>query len=451
MRSRSRPCPSPARRWARSRVLIAALVTLTGTSVAAQPAPHGYWRDTLRYDGRAWDVGLQLAPEAGTVEALLDMAATYTALTPPDTFAVDGGRMMFDLPWGIGRFEGIVEEGGIAGAVTLRTGEAVPLRLQRSQRRPIRREDLTVENGEVTIAATLALPATSGPHPLVVLVHGAGDSTRENVWFFADYFARAGIACLVYDKRGNGQSTGDWRAVGFEPRARDVVAALEAVRSHPSVDPDRTGLIGVSQGSWVSGIAADLDPEIDFVIHVSGPAVSPYEADTYSVLAALRAEQWDPEAIRERVRLWELSTAFTRSGTDEVWGRLQAAIDSVRSRPWFQTDPYEPGREGWFRTWYHRVLDYDPVPTLQRLDIPMLWIYGERDTQSDVVHNVAVLDRLRREGGKPYRTEVFEAAGHGLVVPVDALGSDDGVPGMAPGYLELVVNWIGAVPPSPTD
>jgi pimeloyl-ACP methyl ester carboxylesterase len=275
------------------------------------------------------------------------------------------------------------------------------------------------------------------------VLHGGGDSTRENVWFFADFLARAGIASFVYDKRGNGASTGDWRVVGFEPRAGDVVQSVAELRRHPDVDSTRMGLLAVSQGSWVGGLAAARDPGIAFVIHVSGPAVSVVEADTYATLSELRREQWPPDAIAERLHLWRLSTEVTRAlDSDAPWTALQAAVDSVRGRPWFQADPYQPSREGWFRPWYRQVLDYDPLPTLQRLDIPMLWIYGERDSESDPIHNIAILTQLRREQGKPYQVEVFPAAGHGLVGPVDDLGNTLALPGIAPGYLELLVSWI---------
>lgn len=56
--------------------------------------------------------------------ALLDMAATYAVLTPPDPFSVEGPRVLFDLPWEIGRFEGAVEGDDVAGAVATCTGEA---------------------------------------------------------------------------------------------------------------------------------------------------------------------------------------------------------------------------------------------------------------------------------------------------------------------------------------
>src|ERR1700749_2584665 len=79
---------------------------------------------------------------------------------------------------------------------------------------PYRRQDVTFRNGDVLLAGTLLLPRGAGLHPGIVFVHGSGPETRWGTsLFFADRFARAGVAALVFDKRGTGGSTGDWKTV----------------------------------------------------------------------------------------------------------------------------------------------------------------------------------------------------------------------------------------------
>lgn len=73
----------------------------------------------------------------------------------------------------------------------------------------------------------------------------------------------------MYDKRGNGESGGSWKTVGFEQRAGDVAAAVRQLRELPAIDVGRVGLIGVSQGSWVADIVAAADVRLGFVVHVS--------------------------------------------------------------------------------------------------------------------------------------------------------------------------------------
>src|SRR5215472_3914691 len=74
-----------------------------------------------------------------------------------------------------------------------------------------RQADVSFANGEVQLAGTLLLPQTRKRVPAVVFVHGAAYHEREDNRKEAEYFARHGIAALVYDKRGCGASTGDWK------------------------------------------------------------------------------------------------------------------------------------------------------------------------------------------------------------------------------------------------
>jgi hypothetical protein len=56
-------------------------------------------------------------------------------------------------------------------------------------------------------------------------------------------FLDIGIACLIYDKPGYGESTGEFtRGNLFDERASILLAAVAALRNHPAVSPTRIGL-----------------------------------------------------------------------------------------------------------------------------------------------------------------------------------------------------------------
>ena len=77
-------------------------------------------------------------------------------------------------------------------------------------------EEVVFHDGEVALAGTILLPAGAGPRPGVVFLHGSGAEGRWASRFLATRFAARGVAALIYDKRGAGASTGDWRTAGFE-------------------------------------------------------------------------------------------------------------------------------------------------------------------------------------------------------------------------------------------
>jgi pimeloyl-ACP methyl ester carboxylesterase len=71
-------------------------------------------------------------------------------------------------------------------------------------------------NQDVKLAGSLLLPKSEVPVPAVVFVHGAGRQTREPYREVGEYFASHGIAALIYDKRGTGQSGGAYIVVGAD-------------------------------------------------------------------------------------------------------------------------------------------------------------------------------------------------------------------------------------------
>jgi alpha-beta hydrolase superfamily lysophospholipase len=104
----------------------------------------------------------------------------------------------------------------------------------------------------VALRGTLTLPATKGPHPVVVLLHGSGPARRPfGMWQY--FLARHGIATLTYDKRGAGASTGDWQTASFEDLTADALAAVQFLRNRPHINPREIGLWGNSNSGWVVG------------------------------------------------------------------------------------------------------------------------------------------------------------------------------------------------------
>lgn len=127
---------------------------------------------------------------------------------------------------------------------------------------------------QALIEVTVFSPAGAGPFPIVVLSHGsprdAEDRRREGRQRLAAQSARfvaMGFAVLVPTRRGYGESGGAWaeaygtcadpdyHAAGLET-ARDLRAAVDAVRGEPWADARRIVLAGQSAGGFGSIAAA---------------------------------------------------------------------------------------------------------------------------------------------------------------------------------------------------
>lgn len=118
-----------------------------------------------------------------------------------------------------------------------------------------------------------------GPVACVVMAHGFGATRRGGLLPFAQAFARAGMAVLLFDYRHFGESGGLPRQlVDVREQLEDWHAAVAYARSLAGVDPDRIVLWGTSfSGGHVISVAAD-DQRVAAVVsqvpHVSGLATA---------------------------------------------------------------------------------------------------------------------------------------------------------------------------------
>jgi dienelactone hydrolase len=129
-------------------------------------------------------------------------------------------------------------------------------------------------SGRVEIDVTVLRPKGMGPFPIVVLSHGSPRSAaerrmdgRQRLTAQSEPFISMGYAVIVPTRRGYGHSGGEW-AEGFGPcsdpdyyaagleTARDVRAAVDAVRAQPWADTRKVILAGQSAGGFGSVAAA---------------------------------------------------------------------------------------------------------------------------------------------------------------------------------------------------
>src|SRR5215471_21568331 len=88
---------------------------------------------------------------------------------------------------------------------------------------PALSEEIQFTNGDAHLRGTVYLPKTGNRLPAVVVLHHAGLPTRDaNLYrHLCEGLPAMGIAVLVYDRRGSGQSSGNLGNADFETLADD--------------------------------------------------------------------------------------------------------------------------------------------------------------------------------------------------------------------------------------
>ena len=207
----------------------------------------------------------------------------------------------------------------------------------------------------------------------MALVHGSGRSTRDDLTPLSRLLTARGVAVLRYDKRGVGGSGGAYSGVGVanSPEmipllASDAAAAVDFLAAEPGLDVERLGLVGGSQAGWIIPVAATLAPRVRFAVILVGPTVSVGREIYYSDLV----EQSDlPIDEAEEALL-----GFT-------------------------------GGEG-----------FDPLPYLDQVGIPVLWLYGLMDRSIPTRACLAIHRTI--EDAHDFPLLVYEQLGHALAPSV---------------------------------
>jgi dienelactone hydrolase len=253
-------------------------------------------------------------------------------------------------------------------------------------------------DGGAVLAGELVLPDGEGPWPGVVLLHGAGHGERKHQRVIADVFAEHGLASLVFDRRGNGESQG---APGMDlvQLGRDAAAAHAALCARPEIDDARAGLWGYSNGAWVATIAAsDVGPA--FLVLVGAAGVSPARAEAYRRAEDVRRQGVAPATVAAVERAWTLlfdfmATGARPAGFDGELERTASAIQSdedldrievpafvrenphLDSVPRFDRPPLNGPLDGLAATMPDMA--YDPIPGVRALGCPTLVVLAEHD------------------------------------------------------------------------
>jgi len=353
--------------------------------------------------------------------------------TSMDSFSfelrTDGGEV---------RYAGVVENRTVTGSVTV-GNRTSPFRLRRERKPtpPYTEQELKVPSGDVSLAATLLLPRRHPPYRAVIFVHGSGGEARGGQnRFLADLFARHGIASLVYDKRGVGGSGGDWQRSTFDDLANDVLAVVSLLKSRADIDSRRIGLFASSEGAgYVSPLTIFRSPDIAYLILKSGPFVTPARQYLFEDENALRNRGLSAADIKEALEFRKVIFATALIGD---WTTLRREMNRNNSKAWF--DYMSPGPpDFWWWSWWKDKVDFDPVPFMTKVRVPVLALYGGADEFVPVDESRKRLqDALAAAGNKNYKITVFREADHALYVA----SRKGGLPRFASGYPDLVLRWI---------
>jgi uncharacterized protein len=305
-----------------------------------------------------------------------------------------------------------------------------------------RREDVRFSNGTVVLGGTLIAPARAGKCPAIILVHGSGAENRQYVLPWARFLIRRGIAVLGYDKRGVGESTGDWNAASFDDLAGDVVAAFEYLKTRNDIDQANIGVLGISQAGWVMPLAARRAKDLAFLISISGAGVSAAETTIDQARNEMTMTGMPRQTVDEIVGLLERQYQFARTGKgwDEYAATRQKMVARMGAAP--KTMPGTPDDPYW--QFIRRFYFYDPIPTLRHLHTPTLALWGELDNNIVAEKNKAAWEAALAAGGNhDYTLKILPKANHAQwEARIGSNAEMKSLQRFVPAYFTTIQDWL---------
>ena len=309
-------------------------------------------------------------------------------------------------------------------------------------------EDITFENGDLTLSGVLVKPAEEGRFPAAIILHGSGPESRNDPSYrvTANTLVKNGFAVLLYDKRGVGKSDGDFESALYGDFVSDAIAAVLYLRGRADIDAGRIGLFGNSESGWFTPEIAFRSGNIAFIFNRVGSPLPWMDTVLWEIrnefLEAGVAESDVDQLLEVTVRRWAFYQAagFNPLLADSPQrDEINADLALLRNTVPVADEVLPEKLRSYDRRYYAGfAIDsvYDPGPYLEEIDVPLYYAFGETDVNVPTAESVAFLEKFREEHDKEISYIVFEGVGHPLAHWTGLL-----MAGYVPGYLQIVESW----------
>ena len=235
------------------------------------------------------------------------------------------------------------------------------------------KEDVVIISGKYNLPGEIVYPKDlSKKVPLVIFVHGSGANNRYEgigpIKVFKDIYLgllTKGISCMIYDKRTlvYKMEFDTMQFTLWDETVTDAVNAFKLAKTRPDVDTNQIYIIGHSLGGYALPLILKNCNGVKGGISLAGcsrpiDALIEYQ---YHYLTELDGKVSVPEKLFLKKEMKKVH--FVRS--DKL----------LTSKPKLKLLGY------WPTAFWIDVKNYKPVEVLKTLDMPVLFLQGDRDYQ----------------------------------------------------------------------
>lgn len=408
-------------------------VLLMGFSALAQEII-GSWSGTLDIMGNKLPIVFNIEKPDTVYVTKMDSPAQNAFGLPTNRTSFANNKLEI-IASGLGIFyQGTLDGDSISGTFN-QGGMPFPLVLKQSDKPvfnrpqepkppfPYKTEDIFFENktDKILLAGTFTVPDSAGTFPTVILTAGSGPNDRDETILghkpflvIADHLTRNGFAVLRYDKRGVGQSKGDFARATVQDFTADAESAINYLKTRKEVNKSAIGLIGHSEGGMVVPMVASKNRSVKFIVLLAAPGVKGTEIVLEQNRLGLAALNMEPENLDKSLKLinellydltkWEnteVERTVLRDRLSQLWEQFPLLVKlKLKKDPYVRNQFNEMVKPG-----YRSFLKTNPADFLQKVKCAVLAINGEKDTQVSADVNLNAI-KTALDMSKNYRYEI---------------------------------------------
>lgn len=322
-------------------------------------------------------------------------------------------------------------------------------------------ESFSFQSEGKKLCGILDFPADRKPVGIVMLIHGDG---KTNVvvdnWYseIRTRFTKLVLACCTWDKPGCGKSHGRYYQQSVQDSAKEGSKAIAEVVRGEVPGHDAIGLYGMSRAGWICPLIISEYPSIIFWISVSW--TDDKESFAYLLESNLKLKG------RSGNQAWQLRDEWIRGARHFLSGGAVGEYLSLTAN--LRKDECAKRLLGAYRGWqillgYRRyqksylkqknVFDEqtglqlyvsDFAKILERIQCPVLAIFGEKDTNVDWRKTEKLyLDTIGRKGAALLTVKRFPDGDHCIQKCVTgAINEQKYGRAICDGFFESMESWL---------
>lgn len=261
-------------------------------------------------------------------------------------------------------------------------------------------ENIVFSSDEERFVGTLYKPKDKRSFPVVIVLHGAMYGERSDKLYdhLKDILPRNGYGVFLYDRRGTGESSGNFQLASFEDLAKDTLSAVEVLKLREDID--QIGFYGISQGGWVASLAASKTKIVDFLLLVSTPAVSPAKQMLYAASMSLKEAGYTQEIIEKALSLKQAEDDYYRGLKNRF--QVESWLKAEMNYEWypyaFLPDNGDLPEDVMLEKWFYQI-DYEPLTCFSNIYCPILFLFADNDVYVSVEESIEKFRSVANEKG----------------------------------------------------